>query len=291
MTSGERESPGDSIERRAAWAILALTVVLFALAQTAFVRYDTRTFLDHDDYYTSSAFRAYETVPAGRTFEEKINRWRKAPSFYPPLVPTTLWTSWLAIGPSLAAYRWTAALFALVVVLGTGFALLERERRLDAALVVFLVGTMPIVDEMSRKFFLQFQANAPLVLAYALVFRAWTAPIRVARFSIAVGFLAGLALATHPIAAVLAAPLGLGFVAVIWSTRKDAASRIGGPLVAAAIAIAVIMPWAVPHGHNYIDWYFQGLEHGAPITRLASAGFFSVFVREALLEQAGPWVV
>ncbi|MCC6156545.1 MAG: hypothetical protein IT350_00715, partial [Deltaproteobacteria bacterium] len=109
--------------------------------------------------------------------------------------------------------------------------------------------------------------------------------------SIAVGFLTGLALATHPIAAVLAAPLGLGFVAVIWSTRKDAASRIGGPLVAAAIALAVIAPWVVLHGRNYVEWYFHELEHGAPITRLARAGFFRVFLREALLDQAGPWVV
>lgn len=290
MTDGERDSSGAWIERRAAWAFLALTIALFALAQFAFVRHDTRTFLDHDYYYTSSAFRAYETVPAGRTLAEKFDRWRKAPAFYPPLVPTTLWTSWLAIGPSLGAYRWTAALFALAIVLGTGFALLERGRRLDAAMAAFLVATLPITDEMSRKFFLQFQANAPLVLAYALVFRAWTEPIRVPRFSLAVGLLAGLALATHPIAAVLSVPLAIAFIAVIWSTRKDAASRFGGPLVAAAIALAVVAPWVALHGRNYVEWYVYELEHGAPITRLARAGFFRVFLREALLDQAGPWL-
>ncbi|MCL4234151.1 MAG: hypothetical protein KJ042_06500, partial [Deltaproteobacteria bacterium] len=110
--NGDRSESFDVLtERRAAWAILGLTIALFAAAQIAFVRGDTRTFIDHDYYYTSSAFRAYESIPVGRTPGEKFARWRKAPSFYPPLVPTALWTSWLAIGPSLAAYRWTAALF------------------------------------------------------------------------------------------------------------------------------------------------------------------------------------
>ncbi len=285
------EPPGTTTDRRIAWTILALTLALVAAAQMAFVRYDTRTFIDHDYYYTSSAFRAYESIPSGRNFEEKLARWKAAPAFYPPLVPTALWASWTVVGPSLGAYRWVAALFAFVVVLGAGFALLERERRFDAALLAFLVATLPIVDEMSRKFFLQFQANAPLILAYALLFRAWTRPMRVVRFSAAVGMLTGLALATHPIAAVLALPLSAGFVAAIWSARKDATSRIGGPILAAALALAVVAPWVALHGRLYVEWYLTELEHGAPITRIARVNFFSVFVREALVEQAGPWMV
>jgi len=195
----ERLKAGARAHRELLW-ILGFV----GLAFVVFCALDRRPPNDHDDFYTAAlADDVYAYREAGLVGKVQIltRRMVKGPGqFHPPLAQTTLLAALGTFGPSRAMFRLTNLPFLLLLVWGTFLLASEFATRRMALLSAFVVGTLPIVVNYSRKWDVQFHAAALTPIALYLGLRALrTAPKQAWPWWIGFGVLQGLRMFTHPI--------------------------------------------------------------------------------------------
>jgi tetratricopeptide (TPR) repeat protein len=186
--------------RRRRALLLALLAAL-AVAHAVYFHYDSRAILDHDDFYLRG-FAAGDAIPP----YPLVNGLLAAAYTVLPATP-----AWMAVVSFL--------FFALLV---TGAHALARELGEDdeAALVAALVvAALPLIDNHSRKFFLQHYSAAWLLWAAAFAVRWWREGDRRAAAGLAAAGLA--AHLTHPLALLQSAPI---FVLAAAAPYFDAAA-------------------------------------------------------------------
>ena len=155
-----------------------------------------------------------------------------------PQLPQAALVAWTSVtGWSRLQLRLSNVPWLLLLLLGTWAATRELADHRTALLAVWIVGTLPVVVHMSRKWFPHLHAAAWAPIALWLVLRLRD-PARRGRWGpwLALGAVQGLRLHTHPIGAPDVAIL-YGLLAVALATRADRAwlGRFGAALATTAV--------------------------------------------------------
>jgi len=194
------EVKGVLLEHRMLLAVLAfVTFVLLVFGVT-----DNRPPDDHDDFYTAAladdVWKFEEASPLGK-LRVLGHRFKEGPGqFHPQLAQTFLVAAMGTFGRSSTVFRLANLPFLLLLVFGTYLLARELSGPRLAVLAAFVVGTLPIVTNYSRKWDIQFHAAALTPLGLYLGLRALRSVGRDGwKWWIGFGIVQGLRMHTHPI--------------------------------------------------------------------------------------------
>lgn len=172
-----------------------------------------------------------------------------------PQLPQAVLLAWTGtLGWSRAVIRLGNLPWLLLLLVGTWLLARELSEPRLALLAAFLVGTLPVVQHMSRKWFPHFFAAAAAPLAMALVLIA----LRQARSGgvkswvwVALGVVQGLRLHLHPIGAPDVAITSALLLVGLWLSRQHIAALPWRGLLGAASLAAVLGAPAVFAGATH----------------------------------------
>ena len=162
---------------------------------------DRRPPNDHDDFYTHrsipAAFEAHEAGPVPSL--GVLARHFRDGTLHPQLAQTSLVAALGTFGISRFVLRAANAPWLFLLLFGTFLLARELSGPRLALLAVFIVGTLPIVLNYSRKWDIQFHAACLVPLGLWLGIRALRATHGAGRWWLAFGAWQGLRAYSHPI--------------------------------------------------------------------------------------------
>jgi len=214
---------------------------------------DQRTPNDHDGYYTAHLRGALADLTSPVGDEGALARITDVFLFseggmHPPLAQTALLVDLHVFGASTTTFRLSTLPFLLLLIAGTywaGRVLLGHRFGLMAG---FVVGTLPVIINCSRKWEPMFHAAAISVLALVMVVQLVRHPTgRRLEIWLAFGLLQGLRLYTHPIVlpdvALLFGLLASFFVVSAWGKGATAQWRWLRGWLLSVVAFAGVGGW------------------------------------------------
>ncbi len=211
-------------ERSALVAVLAL----LAAQLVAFAVLDRRPMNDHDPEFAGVAVQDALAIRRATTLGQRLDVLGRRLLHHAerhPQLPQAFLAAWTgATGWSRLQLRLSNLPWLLVLLVGTYLAARELAEPRLALLATWLVGTLPLVVHMSRKWFPHLHAAALAPLALWLALRL-LAPERRARWApwLALGAIQGARLHSHPIGVPDTVVLyGLLFV-LLWTRAPDRA--------------------------------------------------------------------
>ena len=178
-------------------ALLAAQLVVFAVL-------DRRPMNDHDPEFAGVAVQDSVSIRTAHTTADKLDVLKRRllqHSERHPQLPQALLAAWMGVtGWSRLHLRLSNLPWLLLLLVGTYLAARELAEHRLALLAMWLVGTLPLVVHMSRKWFPHLHAAALAPLALWLALRLFREEAR-SRWApwIALGAVQGLRLHTHPI--------------------------------------------------------------------------------------------
>lgn len=200
--------------------ILAALFASLAVFHAVYFALDGRPLLDHDDYYLQQFARDFDRGVAHNAWI-CVSGAEKYPAVNALLIAA------YKILPS-GEYLFVLGMLVFYLLLVAGAFFLARELGgTDAGLVAALVvACLPIVDNLSRKYFLQHFAVCVLIWAHWLVVRIWTQGLtrrRLVAFSLVV-WVGNL---VHPVAYLIGLPLFAPLWVYALLHAENAAQRRG----------------------------------------------------------------
>jgi len=262
------------------WLLAVLAFV--ALVLVVFSVNDNRPPDDHDDFYTAAlAGDVWKFEQANLLGKLRVlgHRLKEGPGqFHPQLAQTVLVATMGTFGRSATVFRISNLPFLLLLVMGTYLLARELSGPKLAVLAAFVVGTLPIVTNYSRKWDIQFHAAALTPLGLYLGLRALRSGGREGwKWWIGLGVLQGLRMHTHPIVisdvAVTFAVLG----AAMWPMARIEGSsvqlRIRQLIVSLGVA-HLISTWMLGVYGNVLGEPGYSLHHYLP-QRIGGGGYLS----------------
>lgn len=189
---------------KAAWAIAVTWLVICTVGPfLVFTLLDTRLPNDHDDYYTAPEVDA---IAAGlhdglveRTVGAAVRTWGSGQA-RPQGIEMIHAAFVAAFGPSLTVYRLANLPFLLLLVGGMLWVGVQVLGRQGGVLAAFVVATLPVVLNQSRKVETQFHSTAIAVVALGVCLYLLRNPRVGLKPWLALGLVQGLRCYTHPIA-------------------------------------------------------------------------------------------
>ena len=259
----------------AVFAFVGLGLVVFSVA-------DNRPPDDHDDFYTAAlapeVWQFQEASLPGK-FGVLAHRLKEGPGqFHPQLAQTFLVATLGIFGPSQTVFRLSNLPFLLLLVFGSYLLARELSSPRLAVLAAFVVGTLPIVTNYSRKWDIQFHAAALTPLGLYLGLRALRATGRGSwKWWLGFGIAQGLRMHTHPIVvsdvAVTFALVGLAAVGIARSRGSLGSLPIRQLIVALGVC-HIISTWMLGVYGNVLGEPGYSLHHYLP-QRIGGGGYLS----------------
>ncbi len=273
----------------AVFAFVGLALVVFAVA-------DNRPPDDHDDFYTAAlASDVWQFQEASLAGKLKVlgHRLKEGPGqFHPQLAQTALVAALGTFGSSQAVFRLSNLPFLLLLLFGSYLLARELSGPRLAILSAFVVGTLPIVTNYSRKWDIQFHAAALTPLGLYLGLRALRASGKDSwKWWIGLGVAQGLRMHTHPIVvsdvAVTFALLGVASIGIARARGRAADLPIRQLIVALGLC-HLISTWMLGVYGNVLGEPGYSLHHYLP-QRIGGGGYLSTtwWSKAILVAQAG----
>jgi hypothetical protein len=266
------------LEHRMLIAVLAFVTFVLVL----FGVMDNRPPDDHDDFYTAAladdVWKFEEASPLGK-LAVLGHRLKEGPGqFHPQLAQTFLVAAMGTFGRSVTVFRLANLPFLLLLVFGTYLLARELSGARLAVLAAFVVGTLPIVTNYSRKWDIQFHAAALTPLGLYLGLRALRSVGRDGwKWWIGLGIVQGLRMHTHPIVisdvAVTFAILGAAMLPMGRIQGASIQLRIRQLIVALGVT-HLISTWMLGVYGNVLGEPGYSLHHYLP-QRIGGGGYLS----------------
>lgn len=273
----------------AVFAFVGLGLVVFSVA-------DNRPPDDHDDFYTAAlAQDVWQFQEASLAGKARVlgHRLKEGPGqFHPQLAQTFLVATLGVFGRTQTVFRLSNLPFLLLLVFGSYLLARELSGPRLAILAAFVVGTLPIVTNYSRKWDIQFHAAALTPLGLYLGLRALRASGKGSwKWWVGLGVVQGLRMHTHPIVisdvAVTFALLGVAAVGIARSRRTLHDLPIRQLIVALGVC-HIISTWMLGVYGNVLGEPGYSLHHYLP-QRIGGGGYLSTtwWSKAILVAQAG----
>jgi hypothetical protein len=261
---------------------LLLVMLFVALGLVVFSVADNRPPDDHDDFYTAAlAHDVWQFEQASVLGKMRVlgHRLKEGPGqFHPQLAQTFLVATLGTFGTSQTFFRLSNLPFLLLLVFGSYLLARELSGPRLAILAAFVVGTLPIVTNYSRKWDIQFHAAALTPLGLYLGLRALRARGKDSwKWWVGLGVVQGLRMHTHPIVisdvAVTFALLGVAAVGIARSRGSLSELPIRQLIVALGVC-HIISTWMLGVYGNVLGEPGYSLHHYLP-QRIGGGGYLS----------------
>ena len=259
--------------------LLGSILLLAVIVQLFYSLYDGRSFPDHDFYFAGSFFSVYHYLLGDHSLSAMFAQIGRENPAYPFI---TLLLSFLSyvIPPNLTLFRLFTFVFYLLMILA-GYRIGNRLANKKVGLLcAFVLATLPVFDNSSRKFDLQFNAVTIVLWAYyyaLTIFKTtWTF-----RHSFILGLLIGIGVTTHPTAIVTLMPLFIFLLIFVLTDGKQTSWRwlkITLFIIAAALPVLLFL--------NYFIGSYLTKMHNADFLA-GKAGLLSLFPKRMSDELMG----
>lgn|GEM_PF-3281361 len=256
-------------------ALLGLILLLATCQLVLFAAFDRRGLDDHDPFFAGPVATGLEAFSAAELTERPGLLWDFATrdfGLHPRLAQTWLLGFCGTFGWNEQTLRLANLPWALLLVVGTWLLGRELGSVRAALLSAFIVSTLPVFVQLSRKFFIQFHAAAlvPLSLAIAL---SLLRTGRGARWWLwgAFGLVVGLRLSSHPVQLVdTVALIASTCILVPLATKQGPGRWRAGAWALGAVAVGSLIgaPWLFggsPEAESGFRFY---LRHAQRFTNL-----------------------
>jgi len=226
--------------------LLGSTLLLTVLVQLFYSLYDVRSLPDHDLFFAGSFFSVYYHLLGDHSlFAMFAQIGRENPTY--PFITFLLSCLAYIIPTNLTLFRLFTFVFYLLLILA-GYRIGDRLANKKVGLLcAFVLATLPVFDNYSRKFDLQFHAAVMALWAYyyaLTIFKTtWTS-----RHSLLLGLLIGAAVTTHPTAVVTLMPLLVFLFIFVLTEGKQSRwpwLKISLIIIAAALPILVFLNYFI----------------------------------------------
>ncbi len=279
-------------EHRLLLAVLAFVAAVLVVFSVT----DNRPPDDHDDFYTAALADdvwKFEQASLPGKLRVLAHRFKEGPGqFHPQLAQTVLVATLGTFGSSATVFRLSNLPFLLLLVFGTYLLARELSGPRLAVLAAFVVGTLPIVTNYSRKWDIQFHAAALTPLGLYLALRALRSIGKDGwKWWIGLGIVQGLRMHTHPIVisdvAVTFAVLGAAMLPVGRSQGASIQPRIRQLIVSLGVA-HLISTWMLGVYGNVLGEPGYSLHHYLP-QRIGGGGYLDTawWSKAVLVAQVG----
>ncbi|HPQ68617.1 MAG TPA: glycosyltransferase family 39 protein [bacterium] len=231
--------------------LLAALLLWVILAHGAFARFDGRSLPDHDYFNARPFLSAYGHTLQAHSFHSLTESVRSYRTYYLHHTYFLALPAYFA-GIDFFRFHLFGLPFYLLMILGayaTGRLLAHRSFGL---LCAFIVATLPLYDNFSRKTDLQFFVAVYLVWANFFVLKILTSPWKI-HYSLLFGLSAGLAIVAHPIALLLLPPLFIALLLHLAHGRGLYEKRG----VRFVLAIAFTLLFASPFLFKSVDYVME----------------------------------
>lgn len=224
---------------------LVVALLLGTAQLLGFAAFDGRYPNDHDDFYTAAFAPGVAAARHGEP-AELLRAVAQAP-LHPPLAPATLSATLLVLGPSRFAFRAANLPWLLLLITGTWLLARDLIGRSAADLSAFVVATLPLIIQASRKWDTQFHAASLTPFGLWLAVRALRAPGGgPRRLWVGLGAWQALRLCVHPIVVPDVAVTLLAVGIALPGTALGAGVRVGARLGRWGLAAATTLLLAGP---------------------------------------------
>lgn len=239
------------------------------IVQYFYFRFDGRSLPDHDIFFGGWFFSIYHFLLGDHSLPAMFEQiGRENPTY--PFITILLSCLSYFVSLNLPFFRLFTFAFYLLMILA-GYRIGDRLANKNVGLLcAFVLATLPVFDNSSRKFDLQFHAVTIVLWAYyyaLTIFKTnWTF-----RHTIMLGLLTGIAITTHPTAVVTLIPLLFFLFIYVLTEGKQAPWRW---LKIALFIIVAALP-ALLFLDYFITPYFIKMHNTVSFS--GKAGVFSLF--------------